>query len=384
MKTLLHLLFLLVALTIFLSARYAHLYTGHKAMCHDFKEKFVESLTPNELDECLGIFNSVFTFKQWEKRMNSWLGQWGWSHLMVYAPSESAEIWESKTFSTGVKVKVIEGKYLVYRAHEDSEFKKGDIILSINGSEDINFESVTQKEGKFLVKRNNQKSSLDVKLKEYKWNDGVKIKVPYFVVPSFRSEFFKSSLMKTFNKQLRELKSDVLYIDLRGNYGGNIASGMRFLSFFLCSEEVIGHFELPANKGKGSNVYPNNLNHEKQLEVVDNSEKVKIKIPKNEYCFKGKIEVLTDGSTSSTAEMVALALREFKKAPIRGQLTSGRMVLSSWEPVKNFPEGYLYSFPYAVYESSKGALIEGSGIVPDIEKGYILSLEAKAKDSFIN
>lgn len=384
MKILLHFLYLLVAFTIYLSARYMHLNEGHKAMCLDLKEKFVEGLSPKEHSDCLNIFNSVFTYKQWETKMNSWLGQWGWSHLMVYAPSESQEIWESKSFSTGVKVKVIEGEYLVYRAHKESEFQKGDILLAFNGSKNLDMSIINNKAGTFTVKRNKKELNLKVKLKEYTWDDRVKVKSPYFIVPSFRGEFFDSELMVNFSEQLRQMNSDVLYIDLRGNYGGNIVSGMRFLSFFLCSEEVIGKFILPANKGKGESWYPDVLNHVKQLDVVDNSERVKIKIPKNEYCYKGKFEVLTDSGTSSTAEMVALALREFKNITIRGQLTSGQMVLSSWEPVKNFPEGYLYSFPYAVYESSKGALIEGSGIVPDIEKGYVLSLESQAKDSFIN
>jgi len=92
---------------------------------------------------------------------------------------------------------------------------------------------------------------------------------------------------------------------------------------------------------------------------------------------------LVDSETSSTAEMVAVAFREFRKAPIRGILTSGRMVLSSWEAVENYPTGFFYSFPYAVYTTSKGFVIESSGVFPDIEREYSLSLEKQGKDSFI-
>jgi len=353
-------------------------------MCHVLNEQFVEPLSKKDLNDCHSIFSRSLTFKTWEKEMNAWLGGWGWSHLMVYAPSETKEIWESKSTSVGVKLKYIEGEYVVLRAHPDSSFQKGDHFILLNGRNDFNSTELLKEGGDYEIERAGEVLTLEVEPQEFKWDDKVVVEAPYFRVPSFRGEFFLEEDMVNFEKQLPKLKLETLYIDLRGNYGGNIGAGLKFLSYFLCDEELIGAFHVPKNKGKGESTYPQTIKQSKQIEVVKSSEYINLEVPKSRYCYKNKIKVLVDSETSSTAEMVAMALREHKKAKLIGALTSGRMVLSSWESVKNYPEGFYYSFPYAVYATSEGAVIETAGVFPDVEKEYVLSLEKAGKDSFIH
>ena len=352
-------------------------------MCLTLEAEFVEDFTEQDNKECLDVFARSLTYDTWEKEMNSWLGQWGWSHLMVYAPSKTEEIWESKTNSIGVKLRYIEGNYLVYRAHPESIFQKGDVFISVNGSNELKSSQILYDGGVYLIERAGENMTLSVEPKEFTWNDAIEIVAPYFRVPSFRGEFFLEQDMEYLTEELEKLNVDTLYIDLRENYGGNIGAGLKFLSYFLCENEVIGSFHVPKNKGKGENLYPQTVDQNSQLEVVKNHEFIGLGIPNTRYCYKGNVEVLVDSETSSTAEMVAMALREFRKAPVRGILTSGRMVLSSWEAVKNFPDGFFYSFPYALYTTSGGAVIESAGVFPDIEREYILAIEKQGKDSFI-
>jgi C-terminal processing protease CtpA/Prc len=382
-KLQLYVLYLLVAFTSFLSARYIHLYQGHKKMCLTLEAEFVEELTQQDQKDCLEVFGRSLTFDSWEREMNSWLGQWGWSHLMVYAPSKTEEIWESKTVSVGVKLRYVEGAYVVVRAHPDSVFQRGDVFLNVNGQEDFNSTNILSDGGVYLVERNGESQTINVEPQEFKWDDRVEVKPPYFRVPSFRGEFFLEQDMDFFAEELSKLKLKTLYIDLRENYGGNIGAGLKFLSFFLCENQVIGNFHVPKNKGKGETLYPQTVEQSVQIDVVKNHEFIGLEVPKSRYCYKGDVEVLVDSETSSTAEMVAMAFREFKKAPVRGILTSGRMVLSSWEAVQNYPSGFYYSFPYAIYTTSQGKMIESSGVYPDIEKEYSLAFEKQGKDSFI-
>ncbi len=376
-------LYMLVAFTVFITARYTHLYQGHKEICETLDSKFVEVLSVQDKKNCYDVFSKSFTFKGWEKDMNSWLGQWGWSHLMVYAPFKTNEIWESKTKSIGVKLKILKGEYVAVRVHKDSLFQRGDVFKSVNDKTNLNTSLILYEGGHYTVERSKKLILIKARPKDFVWNDAVVIEGSYFKVPSFRGEFFLDENMNSFIKKLKAYNSDVLYLDLRGNYGGNIASGLLFLSFFLCDEPVVGQFHVPKNKGKGKAFYPHTVDQNTQIRVVNSSEFIDLKVPKSKFCYKRPVKVLVDSITASTAELVALALREQKQSSLVGVLTSGQMVLSSWEAVRNFPQGFSYSFPYATYLSAKGKEIETFGVLPDVEKNYDFELERKGLDSFI-
>ncbi len=81
---------------------------------------------------------------------------------------------------------------------------------------------------------------------------------------------------------------------------------------------------------------------------------------------------------------MAQAFLEFEKGELIGEPTSGRLVLSSWDQVPNFPEGFYFSYPYALYKSAKGNVIEGEGVIPDVYRTYSFDLERMGKDSFLN
>lgn len=358
---------------------------GHKDMCSKLEKGFVEKFTEADLKQCEGLYKNTLTFKDWEKRVNAWLGTWAWSHLSVYSPQEAAAIWESESLDNGIRIKLIEDHYLVYQSHQDSLFKKGDVILEVNGKKDFTYDEALTSEGSYLLERKGKSIELQVKPSSYQWEDKISFDKNKIVVPSFRGEFFNDESLINFRESFEGLKKEPLvYIDLRDNYGGNIAAGLIFLSYFMCEENNVGKLRILSNKDMETSFYPIDINQDVQVTYLKNYSEVDLQLPNNPDCYKGEVKVLVNVNTSSTAELVAQAFLDFKRGELIGEQTSGRMVLSSWDPIKNFPEGFYISYPYALYESAKGFGIEKEGVYPDIYKTYVLDKEKKGQDSFVN
>lgn len=375
---------LMVSAILFMVERDRGLADGHVQMCERIRDNFVEAIEDYELEQCKTLYSKSITFKDWETRTNKWLTTWGWSHLAVYSPSESNEIWSSKTESVGVKLKAFHGRQLVYRAHPESVFKRGDVFLRINKKNKFTYDEIMHEGGEYVVERQNNEVTLNVEIKTYTWNDEVKITQNIIKVPSFRGEFFNEENLDKIIKKLDAIKEKEIYIDLRDNYGGNIVAGLRFLSIFLCNETVVGEFKIPSKKDLGESDYPLSIEQTVQVEHMSKYGKVFLRVPKLDTCIKKKVSILVNGSTSSTAELVAQAFIDTDRGKVIGEQTSGRMVLSSWDQVPNFPEGFYFSYPYALYRSLSGAEIEKEGVLPDEYKTYSFDIEKMGKDSFIN
>lgn len=380
----------LLSLTVFIYTRDAGLRYGHKAMCTKLKNDFVEKITPSEFDQCLEIFDRSLTFKDWEANTNAWLGSWGWSHLSVYSPSESTEIWESKTKNIGVRIKNIENRLLVYQAHPDSVFKRGDLFVEVNGEEPLYESDIINESGEFKIVRGGEEMKLVVEPGEFSWNDKVEFRVEgegaknIMKVPSFRGEFFNDEALLKIREKIDNIESDWIYLDLRDNVGGNIASALRLMSLFVCDETVIGAFRIPSREGRGESDYPLTVDQSVQVNHMKNYGEVKLRIPKNKNCSSKKVKVLVNSRTASTAELVAQAFIDLKRGQVLGEQTSGRMVLSSWDQIVYFPDGFYFSHPYALYASKSGFAIEGEGVLPGLFKTYVLDLETAGLDSFLN
>jgi len=374
--------FVLVASTAFVYKRDAGLRYGHHEMCQKLKNDFVEKISQSDFENCLALYNKSLTFSGWEQTTNDWLSLWGWSHLSVYSPQESVEIWESKSQSIGVKIKTIENRLLVYRAHPDSSFEKGDLIVEVNGVEPVYASDVTGESGQFKIVRKGQERELKVKAKSFLWDDKVEIFENTIRVPSFRGEFFKDEELKKIKKEIELIADSTVYIDLRDNIGGNIASALRLMSLFLCEEKVIGTLRVPSREGLGSADYPLTVDQSVQVDHMKKYGSVHLKVPGVSSCTKKEVKVLVNGNTASTAELVAQAFQDLGRGLVIGEQTSGRMVLSSWDQIIYFPKGFYFSHPYALYLSSGGNPVEGRGVTPEVLKAYVLKTEMLGEDSF--
>lgn len=116
---------------------------------------------------------------------------------------------------------------------------------------------------------------------------------------------------------------------------------------------------------RASRWLPDDASEETQVDVINEADEVKLKTFSNYGCWKGKISVLVGAHTSSTAEIVAQALKDFSGARILGASSDGSCLVGIWYPLHAFGVGYKISIPEAIYETSSGRVLEGDGVQVD-------------------
>lgn len=130
-----------------------------------------------------------------------------------------------------------------------------------------------------------------------------------------------------------------IIIDLRGNPGGigGMAPGVAGL---LVKERL----SLGSMKNRDSEikfiVYP-------QANVYD-----------------GKIVILTDYGSASTSEIFAAGMQEIERAKVVGERSAGAVLPSVFEKL---PNGATFQYVISDYKSPKNILLEGRGVIPDVE-----------------
>ena len=80
----------------------------------------------------------------------------------------------------------------------------------------------------------------------------------------------------------------------------------------------------------------------------------------------GPVAVVIDGMSGSTSEILAAGLQENGRARIVGQRSLGAALPSY---LVKLPTGGVFQYAIADYVTPKGTLIEGRGVIPDIEVG---------------
>ncbi len=157
-------------------------------------------------------------------------------------------------------------------------------------------------------------------------------------VAYLRFNIFVPPVMKKIRVLLRSLRpGDGLIVDLRGNGGGVslMASGICGL---LCRDEfVLGSMHM--------------------RQGVTDLESYPQAAP-----FDGPVAVLIDGSSASTSEILAAALKEKHRARLFGETSAGAALPSMF---KSLPSGDLFQFAIADVTTPSGALLEGNGVAPD-------------------
>ena len=134
-------------------------------------------------------------------------------------------------------------------------------------------------------------------------------------------------------------KAQALIIDLRGNPGGvgGMAPGLAGLLF---KEKA----SLGSMKTRGGS-----------MEFIA--------FPQKDP-FNGKVVILTDHGTGSTSEVFAAGMQETGRAVLIGETTAGAVLPSVFEKLAT---GYLFQYAISDYRSPKNILIEGRGVIPDLE-----------------
>jgi carboxyl-terminal processing protease len=76
------------------------------------------------------------------------------------------------------------------------------------------------------------------------------------------------------------------------------------------------------------------------------------------------VAVLIDELSMSASEVLAQGLRDAGRARVFGRRSAGAVLAST---VERLPNGDGFQYPTARFEFPSGAVVEGVGVVPDVE-----------------
>src|SRR5262245_2311567 len=83
--------------------------------------------------------------------------------------------------------------------------------------------------------------------------------------------------------------------------------------------------------------------------------------------YAGPVAVLIDGMSASTSEVFSSGIQEMRRAVIVGERSAGAALPSF---IQKLPTGALFQFAIADFKTQSGVLIEGRGVIPDVEARY--------------
>jgi carboxyl-terminal processing protease len=148
-------------------------------------------------------------------------------------------------------------------------------------------------------------------------------------------------LMPLFNQAVASfLDADGIIVDLRGNTGGigDMLAGMA------------GWFVDARGVSMGT--------------VITRAGPLKLAVTPRPARFAGPVAVVVDELSMSASEALAQGLRDIGRARVFGRRTAGAVLASM---VERLPNGDGFQFPTARFEFPSGAVVEGIGVVPDVE-----------------
>lgn len=172
----------------------------------------------------------------------------------------------------------------------------------------------------------------------------------------FKQNFRKE--MKHYFKQIQEDSINLVFIDLRGNQGGELKNGIELLKYFMLEKfiavESFHRIKLNKTGERESIKFTNKWNSEFAAS--------------GRYHFSGRLVLLTDGGSFSCASIVAHVFRKYARGKIWGEMTGGSQHILSGSPnrkIKLPNTGIQFSIPLTGYVLSKKVNKESEGIVPD-------------------
>jgi carboxyl-terminal processing protease len=295
------------------------------------------------------------------------------SHLKIYDQEKSSQIWNDWGRENGIIAKYVSAQLVVTEVIARSEaqvkgVRVGDIALEYEGEEAFP-KHLTDGKGKFKFKRKGQIYQVNLEPKVLEYDANIKVLpvssgISILKIPSFKGQYFAKEELFALAKKLE--KSKKIILDLRGNSGGNFVAGLRALSLFICSKKMIGKIIRPKFSKYPVNSLNDDLDDEKQIDMLNQSSVLKLETFDNYPCLRAQVKVIVDSDTASTAELVALALREEKQVKIFGAGTSGQLLVGIWYNLEEiWHEPIKITIPEAIYLSSREHEIEGKGVSVD-------------------
>lgn len=281
-------------------------------------------------------------------------------YTVYYDSKEAAEFksdlkGEIKEAGVGIEM-MKQGDYVVVtRTLPNNPARKagvhaGDIIFAINGEEvwDKDTEIIASKlrgpsgeKVKLTVARDKQK--LDFELVREKINN-VSADITYqdktAIISVYRFSEDTGTLVQSFTKDFKNRGINKVILDLRNNGGGYVTAARDLLSLWLDGDKILT--QKSATVGQ-------TITYAKRGEAT---------------LKDMKTIVLVNNATASASEIVAGALKDYKKATILGTKTYGKGVVQTMLELSG---GSLLKITTAHWYTPEGQTINKTGISPDIE-----------------
>lgn len=281
-------------------------------------------------------------------------------YTVYYDSKEAAEFksdlkGEIKEAGVGVEM-MKQGDYVVVtRTLPNNPARKagvhaGDVIFAINGEEvwDKDTEIIASKlrgpsgeKVKLTVARDKQK--LDFELVREKINN-VSADITYqdktAIISVYRFSEDTGTLVQSFTKDFKNKGINKVILDLRNNGGGYVTAARDLLSLWLDGDKILT--QKSATIGQ-------TITYAKRGEAT---------------LKDMKTIVLVNNATASASEIVAGALKDYKKATILGTKTYGKGVVQTMLELSG---GSLLKITTAHWYTPEGQTINKTGISPDVE-----------------
>jgi len=155
-----------------------------------------------------------------------------------------------------------------------------------------------------------------------------------------RFNIFTTPISEKIRVALTELRDSAgIVIDLRGNPGGvaGIATGMA--GRLSDKSGMLGTMKMRTSELKFA-IFP------------------------QQNAYLGPLAILIDGLSASTSEVFSSGMQELGRAVVIGESSAGACLPSVFQKL---PTGALFQFAIADFKTPKGVLIEGRGVMPDVE-----------------
>lgn len=338
------------------------------------------------------------------KILNNELNQIGISHLSIYSPEKSEEMWDNKAIDNGLRVRTVDGAYVIYAivpesAASEFEIEVGDEITLVNEKPPSSAYDIRFRSGKFDIRRLKDQATsefeeLEVVLLARELTEDLS---PTFVKLSQSHGLLKiqSFLPQYFDKQkwldtVSEFSSmPNLIVDLRENAGGNFVAMLRALSPFMCKPTSVGIISANIEDGKNASAVksslPDDLESRIQIDQIESESSLLLRTFDGYGCATGKVTVLVDADTASTGEIFAYAISGRPNSRVWGVPTAGEVVVARWFDLSPIGfGGYSLSVPIAGFATTDGIELEAEGITPSQLLFYDLNNARRGVDSWIS
>ena len=169
-------------------------------------------------------------------------------------------------------------------------------------------------------------------------------------------------LTSAFQEEIRRCETcKGIIIDLRGNPGGIGILAMGLAGYFIDKPDL-----------KLGTLYMRDL-------------PMKFIVNPRQPAFHGPLAILIDGLSASTSEIFAGGMQDLKRARIFGSKSAGAALPSLFE---RLPNGDGFQYAMATYQSESGQTLEGTGVTPDVPvdvtRAALLAGQDPALDSAIH